>query len=108
MFEVGFSELVMVALVALLVIGPEKLPKVARMAGFWLGKAKRTVEAVKQEINEEFQAEELRQALKKQYGADEFKQLLDDTTKELNTFNDSLNHTANTSADGRISQNERK
>ena len=108
MFEVGFSELVMVTLVALLVIGPEKLPKVARMAGFWLGKAKRTVEAVKQEINEEFQAEELRQALKKQYGADELKQLLDETGKNLNTINDSLKQPVNTSADPGIHRHESK
>jgi sec-independent protein translocase protein TatB len=40
MFDVGFSELVMVGLVALLVIGPERLPKVGRLAGFWLGKSR--------------------------------------------------------------------
>jgi sec-independent protein translocase protein TatB len=84
MFEVGFSEICMVALVALLVIGPEKLPKVARMAGFWVAKSKRIMASVKQEISEEFQAEELRQSLKNQSGISELKQLVEDTSSDLN------------------------
>ena len=66
MFEVGFSELCMVGLVALLVIGPEKLPKVARLAGFWLGKTRSIVASVKAEIKDELQAEEMRQLLNQQ------------------------------------------
>ena len=57
--NIGFSELCMVALVALLVIGPERLPKVARMLGFWLGKTRAIVANVKQELKEELHAEEL-------------------------------------------------
>jgi sec-independent protein translocase protein TatB len=83
MFDIGFSELCMVGLVALLVIGPEKLPKVARMAGFWIAKSKRMLAAVKQEIHEEFQAEELRQTLKNQTGINEFQKILDDTSNDL-------------------------
>jgi sec-independent protein translocase protein TatB len=90
MFEVGFSEIIMVALVALLVIGPEKLPKVARMAGFWVAKSKRMVASVKQEIHEEFQAEELRQSLKNQTGINEFQRLIDDTTNDFHTIKDSV------------------
>jgi sec-independent protein translocase protein TatB len=90
MFEVGFSEICMVALVALLVIGPEKLPKVARMAGFWIAKSKRMLASVKQEINEEFQAEELRQSLKNQTGINEFQKILDDTSNDLRTIKDSI------------------
>ncbi len=93
MFEIGFSELCMVALVALLVIGPEKLPKVARMTGFWIAKTKRTIDAVKQEINEEFQAEELRQALKNQSGMSELQNLLHETENNLNNLNQSINTT---------------
>ncbi|MEI7839214.1 MAG: Sec-independent protein translocase protein TatB [Methylococcaceae bacterium] len=64
MFDVGFSELVMVGLVSLLVIGPERLPKVARMAGFWMGKIHQMIANVKVEISQEFHAEEIRQLLK--------------------------------------------
>ena len=55
----------MVGLVSLLVIGPERLPKAARIAGYWLGKARSTVAHFKQEIAMELHAEELRQALRK-------------------------------------------
>ena len=63
MFEVGFSEICMVALVALLVIGPEKLPQVARVAGFWLGKTRRMVANVQAELKHELYVEEFRKAL---------------------------------------------
>ncbi|MFA5983857.1 MAG: Sec-independent protein translocase protein TatB [Methylococcaceae bacterium] len=66
MFEVGFSEICMIGLVALLVIGPERLPKVARLAGFWLGKTRTMVAQVKAEIKDELHAEEMRQMLNAQ------------------------------------------
>ena len=39
MFDVGFSEVVIIAIIALVILGPERLPKVARTLGFWVGKA---------------------------------------------------------------------
>ncbi|GAW84950.1 sec-independent protein translocase protein TatB [Bathymodiolus platifrons methanotrophic gill symbiont] len=66
MFDIGFWELCLIGLVSLLVIGPEKLPKVARIAGFWLGKTRNMVAVVKEEIKEEFKEEELRQLLQEQ------------------------------------------
>jgi len=66
MFDVGFWELCLVGLVSLLVIGPEKLPKVARIAGFWLGKTQHMVASVKEELKEEFKEEEMRQLIQEQ------------------------------------------
>jgi sec-independent protein translocase protein TatB len=66
MFEIGFSEICMVALVALLVIGPEKLPQAARIAGFWIGKTRRIVAGVQAELKQELYIEEFRQALNQQ------------------------------------------
>jgi len=60
MFDVGFSELVVIAIVALIVIGPERLPKVARTAGHLLGRLQRYVNDVKSDINREMQLDELR------------------------------------------------
>ena len=60
MFDLGFSELLVIGVVALIVIGPERLPKVARTAGAWLGRLNRYVSDVKQDINREMQLEELR------------------------------------------------
>jgi sec-independent protein translocase protein TatB len=60
MFDIGFSELLVIGLVALIVIGPERLPKVARTAGQWLGKLNRYVSQVKQDIDRDIKLEELR------------------------------------------------
>lgn len=60
MFDVGFSELMIIALVALIVIGPERLPKVARTAGHLLGRLQRYVNDVKSDINREMQLDELK------------------------------------------------
>lgn len=64
MFDIAFSELIVVAIVALLVIGPEKLPKVARTLGHLWGRAQRYVNDVKSEISSDIPLEEL-QALQK-------------------------------------------
>ena len=60
MFDVAFSEMVVIAVVALVVIGPEKLPKVARTLGLLAGRMQRYVGAVKADIEREMRVEELR------------------------------------------------
>ena len=60
MFDIGFSELIVIAIVALVVIGPERLPKVARTLGHLLGRAQRYVNDVKSDINREIQLDELK------------------------------------------------
>lgn len=66
MFDVGFLEFMLIGVVGLLVLGPERLPKAARTAGLWIGKAKRTVANMQREINAQLEAEELRQKLSEQ------------------------------------------
>jgi sec-independent protein translocase protein TatB len=60
MFDIGFSELLVIGVVALVVIGPERLPKVARTVGLLLGRAQRYVSDVKSEIHREIELDELR------------------------------------------------
>jgi sec-independent protein translocase protein TatB len=60
MFDIGFSELVVIAVVALIVIGPEKLPKTARTLGHLFGRLQRYVNDVKADINREIELDELR------------------------------------------------
>src|SRR5262245_56896794 len=60
MFDVGFSEIVVIAIVALIVIGPQKLPKTARTLGHLFGRLQRYVNEVKADINREMELEELR------------------------------------------------
>lgn len=63
MFGISFSELLLVGLVALLVLGPERLPGAARTAGLWVGRLKRSFNAIKQEVEREIGADEIRRQL---------------------------------------------
>lgn len=60
MFDVGFSELIVIGVVALLVLGPERMPKLARDVGRWIGRARRYVNRVREEIDREVELGELR------------------------------------------------
>jgi sec-independent protein translocase protein TatB len=60
MFDIGFSELVVIGVVALIVIGPERLPRVARTIGILAGRLQRYVSDVKADINREVELDELR------------------------------------------------
>lgn len=60
MFDIGFSELMIIGIVALVVIGPERLPRVARAAGLLLGRLQRYVSDVKADISREMQFDELK------------------------------------------------
>ena len=66
MFDIGFWELFLILILALLVVGPERLPKAARTAGLWFGKARRYVEGVKEEVASEFDVGELKRMLHNQ------------------------------------------
>jgi sec-independent protein translocase protein TatB len=84
MFDFGFWELVLVFIVALLVIGPERLPGVARKVGLWVGKAKRFVTSVRSDIERELRAEELREMLNKQQSEiEQLRGMLEETQAEV-------------------------
>jgi sec-independent protein translocase protein TatB len=63
MFDVGFSELLIIAVVALLVLGPERLPKAARLAGLWVRRARAQWYSVKSELERELAQEDLKRQL---------------------------------------------
>ena len=60
MFDIGFSELLVIAVVALVVLGPERLPKAARFAGLWVRRARNQWDSVKQELERELHADEIK------------------------------------------------
>ena len=95
MFDFGLGELLLVGVVALIVIGPERLPKAARMAGNMVGKLQRLVSSVKQELNTQIELEELRKAKQEfESAASQFKDDLKDiggnTQNDLNEISDGL------------------
>ena len=64
MFDIGFSELFLIAVVALVVLGPERLPKAARFAGLWVRRARAQWYSVKSELENELASEELKRTLR--------------------------------------------
>lgn len=64
MFDIGFSELLVIAIVALIVLGPERLPKATRFAGLWVRRARAQWHSVKDELERELAADELKRSLK--------------------------------------------
>lgn len=89
MFDVGLSELMVIAAVALVVIGPERLPKVARTAGLLLGRLQRYVTDVKADINREIQLDELKQL--QQQVTDQVTSLEASVTHEMREVESSVN-----------------
>lgn len=84
MFDIGFFEIVIVAVVALLVVGPERLPKLAYEVGLWVGKLQRFIRSARVTIENEIHQYEVKQAItdqKKEF--DELKKLIDDTRQEI-------------------------
>lgn len=84
MFDLSFWEITVILIVALLVVGPERLPGLARTAGLWMGKARRFVASVKADIDREFKTEELRRLVDKQaQEMAELREMLDETKSAI-------------------------
>lgn len=86
MFDVGFSELFLLAIIALVVLGPEKLPHAARMAGAWVGRIRRTLINVQADIENEVASAEMRERIRKEMAKAEAakQQLSSDIMQSLN------------------------
>lgn len=82
MFDIGFSELLLVGLVALLVIGPERLPTAARMAGLWFGRLKRSFTSIKEEVEREIGADEIRRQLHNEDILSKERKMLEETVSQ--------------------------
>ena len=83
MFDVGFFELMLIGVVALVVVGPERLPRIARTAGLWLGKGRQFVNSVKSDIEQEIKADELKRILEEQKRANPLHEILEDTRRDF-------------------------
>jgi len=79
MFDIGALELMLIGVVALLVVGPERLPKLARTAGLWVGHARRALVSVKDEIDREVKAGELKEILRKQAESNPLESIIEET-----------------------------
>jgi sec-independent protein translocase protein TatB len=84
MFDFSFWELVVIGVIALIVVGPNRLPGLARQVGTWIGKAKSFVNSVRTDIERELQSEELKRMLTEQQNEiDELKGMISNTQAEV-------------------------
>jgi len=84
MFDAGFLEMLVIGIIALVVIGPERLPAVARTVGGWIGKARAFVDNTKRDIEREINATEMRELLDSQKKEiDELRNIMDDTKQSF-------------------------
>ncbi len=83
MFDIGFWELFVVLVIALLVIGPERLPAMARKAGLWVRKIRGFMSSVKEDIDREFATEELKRIVKEQAESSGIHEIIEETRTTL-------------------------
>lgn len=83
MFDIGFWELAVIGVVALLVVGPERLPGLARTTGLWVGRARRFVSGVKADIDREIAADELKKALAEQDASESVYDIIEETKQSI-------------------------
>jgi sec-independent protein translocase protein TatB len=82
-FDPGFWEVTVIAVLGLLILGPERLPVVAKKVGYWVGKGRRYLSSVRSDIEREFRTDELEKILNQQSTEiEELKDLISDTKKE--------------------------
>ena len=82
MFDIGMGELALIGLLALFVLGPKRLPEVARMAGLWVGRMRRFIASVKEDFDQELQTEELADLRNLQDEISETRQLIQRSSSE--------------------------
>ncbi len=95
MFDIGFWEMALIGVVALLVIGPERLPGLARTAGIWLGKGRRFVSSVKADVEREIRADELKRVMKEQAESSGLHEIVEETRSSVKETREELDATRN-------------
>jgi len=91
MFDIGFFELVLIGIVSLVVLGPERLPSAIRTVSLWVGRLRRSFNTIKQDIEREIGADEIRRTLRNEEIMEKFKQT---QTQVRNTINSVQQETA--------------
>ena len=109
MFDAGFLEMLVIAVLALVIVGPERLPGIARKVGKWVAKARALVNSTKSDIEREFRADEMRNMLIMQ--EEKIRNLQSSFDQSVDTAGQQLNETINkevTEAENLIAPKENK
>ncbi|NJN47672.1 MAG: twin-arginine translocase subunit TatB [Candidatus Competibacteraceae bacterium] len=86
MFDVGLWELMLLFIIGLVVVGPERLPSLARTVALWINKARRMVSDVRDEVEKELRVEEIKRSIRQEETVGEMQQL----AKRINSINSDL------------------
>lgn len=92
MFDIGFLELLMIAVIGLLVMGPERLPSAIRTGSLWLGRLRRSFNQIKADIEREVGADEIRQQLHNENILKDIEQAKQRVNDGINSIKPDLNH----------------
>lgn len=106
MFDIGFSELILIGLLALIVLGPKRLPEAARAAGRWMARLRRFIADVKRDFDRELHGEELAELRRLKEELDETRRLIGESSSEIlrglnaqiTEFSESASHAADPTA----------
>ncbi len=90
MFDIGFWEISLIMVVALLVIGPERLPGVARKAGLWVNKGRGFIRSIKADIEHEIAADELKKVLKEQSKSSGVHEIIEEARDDIRNVKEEL------------------
>src|SRR5918996_3986293 len=100
MFDIGFWELTLIGVIALLVLGPERLPRAARTAGLWLAKARRAVTTMKTDIERELDLAELKR-IGNRPDLSALQEIAEETRSALSEGRHGLEHSRSKTSDAR-------
>ena len=106
MFDIGFSELLIIFVVALMVVGPDRLPLVARKVGLYIGKMKRSFQSIKNEVEQELEIEAVKAQLKENAMLAEAKELEAEMSKTVDQIKQSDSETKSITGDHSSKNNQ--
>ncbi|EEZ80593.1 MAG: twin-arginine translocase subunit TatB [Candidatus Thioglobus sp.] len=92
MFDIGFWEFALIGVIALIVVGPERMPAIARKAGHYVGKAKKFIAKIQEDIGDEFEADKIKEHLSLKDKDAGIVEIFEETKNTLNEIKQGTNN----------------
>ncbi len=95
MFDIGFWEFALIGIITLIVVGPERMPEIAKTAGRYIGKAKRFIAKIQEDINDEIEADKLKSHLDLTDKDSNIVEIVDETKESIDKIKQDVNKIVN-------------
>ncbi|HIB28400.1 MAG TPA: twin-arginine translocase subunit TatB [Candidatus Thioglobus sp.] len=92
MFDVGFWEFALIGVIALIIVGPERMPGIARAAGRYVGKAKRFIAKIQDDVSDELEVEKFKEQLSSMDKDSNIIEIFDETKDKINDIKNNVNN----------------